>query len=279
MVKLAFWDTVGEAYRFVFTQPLTIMRAGWAVLAIDFVNLLLPAAGIKSAALQVLLAVIVYVLFIGIAVAWHIALARAILLGESSWLAALRFHRRQWRLIGVSLLFTVLVGVPVAIGAIAVAVAHPAGIVVAPFAIVFLALCIVVIAAGVRFYLVIPAIAIDDPAKAIRAAWRRGQRNTLRLFFGVLICLLPVFLIVWIGAFAFFSRWIGFLNNGNAPDPNAALGFFFRSHPAMLAAIAGGGTLLSLLASALFIAFYALAYRQIAANWNPPPAIAARLET
>jgi hypothetical protein len=69
MVKLAFWDTVGEAYRFVFTQPLTILRAGWAVLAIDFVNLLLPAAGIKSAALQVLLAVIVYVLFIGIAVA------------------------------------------------------------------------------------------------------------------------------------------------------------------------------------------------------------------
>lgn len=34
MVRLAFWKTTVDAYRFVFTEPVTVIRAGWGFLAL-----------------------------------------------------------------------------------------------------------------------------------------------------------------------------------------------------------------------------------------------------
>lgn len=270
MIKLSFWDTVNGAYRYVFAHPLTVLRAGWAYLLVDAVSLFLHKAA-APAPEMILAGIVVTVLLVAASIGWHIALVRAILLDEHAWSAAVQFRHRHWRMLGVGvLLFLMLVpatGVAVLAGIFAIHAGRPAaagGVLVIP---------IVVVAAimlASRLYLLAPAVAIDDPAKAIGAAWRRGRRNTLRLFFGGLLMVVPATVMLAIvggsvGLLLFFA--VG----GSVPVDE----WLAQLSLASRAALGLGQAILQIFVGALSIAFYAFAYRQLAANWNPPPALAA----
>jgi len=270
LVKLAFWDTVNGAYRYVFAHPLMIVRTGWVYLLLNGVNFSLRAVPHRPWSLSVL-AVVVSVLVCAASIAWHIALLRAILLGEQSWPAALQFRRRHWRIIGVTLLLMVVV-VPAA--AVAIGIAVVASHIGGPLAIVVDALiglaALVAMDLGPRIYLMAPAIAIDDPAKAIRAAWLRGRRNTQRLFFGSLLMILPVMIVV-----AIAGGLVGvllFAAQGVTPAE-----WFAQLGPAGHAALGFAQAAVQIVISAFGITFSALAYKQLAQNWRPPPALAAAL--
>ena len=270
MVKLAFWKTVGGAYRYVFAHPLTVLRAGWAYLLVDTVSLFLRKAAAPAPEI-ILAGVVVTVLLIAAGIAWHIALARAILLGEQTWSAAVQFRHRHWRMLGLGvLLFLMLVpatAVVVLAGIFAIHAGWPAaagGIVLIPIAVV------AAIMFASRLYLLAPAVAIDDPAKAIGAAWRRGRRNMLRLFFGGLLMVVPATVVLAIvggsiGLLLFFA-----LGGGVPVDEWLA-----QLSLASRVALGLGQAVLQVFVGALSIAFYAFAYRQLAPNWNPPSALAA----
>lgn len=268
MVKLAFWDTVNGAYRYVFAHPLMIVRTGWLYFLLNGVNFVLRDVTHRTFSVEVL-AVVVTVLVFAASIAWHIALLRAILLGEHSWTAALQFRRRHWRIIGVTLLLMAIV-VPAVFVAVVIAIvaAHIGG----PLAIVVYALiavaAFIAMDLGPRIYLMAPAIAIDDPARAIRAAWRRGRRNTQRLFFGSLLMILPAVIVA-----AIAGGLVGmllFAMQGETPGE-----WFAELGPVSRAVLGFAQVAVQLVIGAFGVAFSALAYNQLAQNWNPPPALAA----
>lgn len=276
MAKLAFWDTVNGAYRFIFSHPLMVVRTGWLYLALTALDFALRRGAELGAPLTAV-TFAVGVLLIGASIAWHIALLRAILLGERSWSAALQFRYRQWRLLGVGVLLFLMLLPIMAVAAIAgVAAFHIRGIAAGALFIALAAVASVIfIAAACRFYLLGPAIATDDPARAIRAAWRRGSGNTLRLFFGSALMILPAAIVgVMVGGGGGLLFFLATHGDLSASAWVAQLGFASR------AAIGLAQGTVQLVVSAFNVTFYAFAYRQLAMNWNPPPALmAAQFDT
>jgi len=271
VVKVAFWDTVNGAYRFVAGHPLMVLRTGWLYLILNAFDVALRRGGFLTPSLRAV-AFAIAILLIGASIAWHIALLRAILRDEHSWAAALQFRRRHWRLLGVAvLLFLMLLPIIVVGGGLGFAAFHAGG----PMAVAIFVLFAVVGGGALtviacRLYLLGPAIATDDPAKAIRAAWRRGRGNSWRLFFGDVLMIGPSVIVAGLigggsGLLVFvathgdlsFAEWLAQLSFGS----RLALG------------VAQG--VIQLVVSAFNITFYAFAYRQLAANWSPPPALAA----
>jgi len=271
VVKLAFWDTVNGAYRFVFAHPLTVLRTGWLYLLLNTLDFAVRKAAPSDARLTAT-AFAVAVLLIGASIAWHVAFVRAILLNERSWTAALQFRHRHWRLLGAGIvLFLMLVPV-IAIAAVAgFAAVHVGGpVAVAIFGVVAVVAIVVLIAAASRLYLLGPAIATDDPAKAIRAAWRRGRGNTLRLLFGSVLMVLPA---VIVGAIV--GGALGLLLFFVTQGAISAEAWVAQLSLAGRIALGVGQGIFQLVIGALGATFYAFAYRQLAVNWNPPPALAA----
>ena len=271
VVKFAFWDTVNGAYRFVAGHPLMVLRTGWLYLILNAFDVALRRGDSSAPSLRAI-AFAIAILLIGAGIAWHIALVRAILLDEHSWAAALQFRRRHWRLFGVSIvLFLMLLPIVVVAGLIGFFAFHFGGPVGIAIFVLFATVGIfALILVACRLYLLGPAIATDDPAKAIRAAWRRGRGNSWRLFFGDLLMIVPAVVVAGLiggagGLLVFvathgdlsFNDWIAQLSFGS----RLALG------------VAQG--VIQLVISAFNVAFYAFAYRQLAANWNVPPALAA----
>ncbi len=270
MVKLAFWDTVNAAYRYVFAHPLMVLRAGWLYILIGAIHFSFR----KNEPFEpgpVLAASVITILLIAASIAWHIALFRAILLNESTWSAAVQFRRRHWRMVGVGLLlFLILVPAPAVVAGIGVVLVHIGGpAAIGGVLIIVVAVTAVVIVAS-RFYLLGPAIATDDPAKAIRAAWRRGHGNTFRLFFGGVLMILPAAMVLAVvGGGAGLLLFVAIGGGVPLDEWVMQLGFASRAAIGLLQAI------VQLLVGALSITFYALAYKQLAPNWNPPAALAA----
>jgi len=271
VVKLAFWDTVNGAYRFVFTHPLTILRTGWLYLALDALSVALRGEA-ALAARSGAIAFAVGVLLFGASIAWNVALVRAILLDEHSWGAALQFRRRHWRLVGIGLLLlAILIAIMAAVALAGVVVFHVGGPAALAIFVVFAAIVgAALIGAACRLYLLGPAIATDDPAGAIAAAWRRGRGNTFRLFFGGVLMVLPPAIVG-----AIFGGALGVLLFVATHGDMTVAAWMAQLDFAGRAALGLGQGVIQLVVGAFSIAFYTSAYRQLAANWNPPPALAA----
>ena len=271
MVKLAFWDTVNGAYRFVAGHPLIVLRTGWLYLILNAFDMALRRGGSLTPSLRAV-AFAIAILLIGAGVAWHVALVRAILLDEHSWTAALQFRRRHWRLLGVGVLLLLMVLPVAAVAAlIGILAFHFGGPVAVAVFVLFAAVGVVALTViACRLYLLSPAIATDDPAKAIRAAWRRGGGNSWRLLFGDFLMIAPAIIVVGLiggagGLLVFVAT------HGDLSFNEWLAQFSFGSRLAL--GVAQG--VMQLVISAFSVTFYAFAYRQLAANWNPPPALAA----
>jgi len=271
VVKLAFWDTVNGAYRFVASHPLIILRTGWLYLVLNAFDMALRRGAFQTPLLRAI-SFAIAILLIGASIAWHVALLRAILLDEHSWAAALQFRRRHWRMLGVGvLLFLMLLPIMAVAGIAGFAAFHGGGPAAIAIFIAFASAGLVALTVvACRLYLLSPAIATDDPAKAIRAAWHRGRGNSWRLFFGDLLMIVPAVIVAGLiggggGLLVFvashgdlsFNDWLAQLSFGS----RLALG------------VAQG--VIQVVVSAFSVTFYAFAYRQLAANWSPPPALAA----
>jgi len=271
VVKLAFWDTVNGAYRFVAGHPLIVLRTGWLYLILNAFDMALRRGGSLTPSLRAV-AFAIAILLIGAGVAWHVALVRAILLDEHSWTAALQFRRRHWRLLGVGVLLLLMVLPVAAVAAlIGILAFHFGGPVAVAVFVLFAAVGVVALTViACRLYLLSPAIATDDPAKAIRAAWRRGGGNSWRLLFGDFLMIAPAIIVVGLiggagGLLVFVAT------HGDLSFNEWLAQFSFGSRLAL--GVAQG--VMQLVISAFSVTFYAFAYRQLAANWNPPPALAA----
>lgn len=264
MVKLAFWKTVADAYRFVFTDPIAVIRAGWVFFSVYLIFLFQKSMYVGPVPLYV--GVTVAVAYYAAYASWQIALSRTILANENSWIAGINLGRRFWRLVGAIalsvLILTGIVGIPIiVVGVAATALGfepHSLGKALVVVVGVIFALVLP------RLYLFSPAIATDDHKKAIRAAWRRGKHNTLRLAFGSVICWLPS----WITLAVVYETL------GQIPGVAAAQLSVIAAVLYLVWAI------FNFFTAAVWVVFQALAYRQLAPNWTPPPALmAAQIET
>jgi hypothetical protein len=200
MAKIAFWRTVGDAYRDLFDNlgRFLILSGAWliAIVLTFVVAALLSFVSIVLAYVVVIIGAVLFY-FSGVlvfAVAWH----RAILLDEPPRMS-LRFGRREWRFLGYSILIgLVFSGAAVAGGAAFAALAIGLGAAFGGGTVVAAVSPIVIIAAWAicaRLSLALPAAAVDEPGGLLRAAWRRGKGNAVRLFFGPLVCAVPIFIL------------------------------------------------------------------------------------
>jgi hypothetical protein len=267
-MKIPFWRTLADSYRFFFGDLVWFVFAsgGWLV-ALAATALAGMAVARFSPALAFILVMIGAVLFylggsFAFAVSWH----RLILRHEAPRLTP-RFTRREWRFAGCSALIGLVAGattIAAAGAAAALAVALVAAI--GPLGYVFLvvpALCIIVgwWLMG-RLSLALPATAIDEPGGQLRAAWRRGRGNGIRLFFGPLFAAVPVILVelvlqVVLGPPMWRSE--GHIVAATAFQPEAAK-----------LAISALDLVLSFVQVALMVGFLSFAYRRITEGTELP---------
>jgi hypothetical protein len=155
------------------SQPMHLLMLGYAL------NFLLSVAAISSA------------------VAWH----RLLVLKEQPTLSSGRniATRAFWRYIGVALLLALLAAIPPAIVLVPMAMLDllPAAGSAPPVEIAVIALAYMVsIALILRLSLLLPARATGNLALSLKGAWQRTRGNLWRLFFGIVACALPPFLLV-----------------------------------------------------------------------------------
>jgi hypothetical protein len=193
MTKIAFWRTVGDAYRFLFGDlaRFFVLSGAWLIVIV-VTAIVADALFLVSSVLAYLALIIGAVVFyfggiFAFAVDWH----RAILRGGTPQMA-LHFGRREWRFFGYSALIgLIFMGILVAGGIAYFALAN--GRTGARGIAAVLLPAVLVVAWGIlaRLSLALPAVAVDEPGGQLRAAWRRAKGNTIRLFFGPFVCAIP----------------------------------------------------------------------------------------
>lgn len=201
MRKIAFWQTMGDAYGFLFDN----LQRFFNLAALWLLGLLVLGAAalgffLISPALGAAIGLAALIFYVAAGVAFSVAWHRAILRGEPSISpAGLHFGRREWRFLGYGLLITLIIGVALAAAAgvlsvFAVAMMAAAG----PAGVIFFVLPVLAAIAGwalcSRLMLALPAVAVDEETDLLSTAWARGRGNGVRLFFGPLLCALPLFI-------------------------------------------------------------------------------------
>jgi hypothetical protein len=259
-VKIEFWKTVGDSYRFVFADLARFVRVSgiWLIGAMSL-PILNPVILQASAILQGSLA-IAFVLFlvwstIAFSVAWH----RVVLLGEVPVLREtirLGWREAKYLICLLALCFGILLfGLLVTI-ALDEMLARFGGILGArywierfasdtPLLLLFAtqaAGLLIAAILGIRLFLALPAIAIGRNDHLLRRAYRAGRTNALRLLIGSFL-VAPL----WVGAAvtAPFSN-IPVLNNNIGEMVTMIVGF-----------------LCYYLQIALWASFLSFAYRQL----------------
>ncbi len=215
-IKIPFWKTVGDAYRFVFGDLPRFARASAAWIATILLLFIVVVAVLGFAIFQqgqafgasahlgagpiVLLAIFGLYVFasnIAFTVAWH----RVVLLGEAlGLLGTLRFRGREWRFFGYSLLigllgvvaFVVAFLIGFGVGFLVGAAIGSGVLTIAARTVLVIVLFVTLTPFLTRFVLGLPAIAVEEPRGVLRRSWRRGRHNGWRLFWGFLLCSLPL---------------------------------------------------------------------------------------
>jgi hypothetical protein len=262
MKKIAFWDTVADAYGFLLANLGGFFKlcGAWivAIAAVTTAAAVLLAPVANEAAIAVATIAALALSLAGVtafAVAWH----RTILKAEAPAIVP-RFKRREWRFLGYSvlvslILFAAAMGAGLAAGIVAGAVAAAAGKAGAVVGAAAFVLVIVAGAYGARLALALPAVAVDEPGNPLGPAWERGKGNGTRLLFGTLVCLVPIVIVQavlqWLLGTPAWQREI-------------------EAHASALPASATGGIVLGVLYVALSFAqvavtvgFLSFSYRQI----------------
>jgi hypothetical protein len=263
--KIAFWSTVGSAYRFVFGNPGLLFQFFWPVV-------ILFAAGktLGFARLPLIVAIPIEVLgaviMAGLTIAGALALNRAILLAERSWSAPFRFRRMHWRFLGVVLvifLAMALLSFPVAqvfSALLWAGVNSKPSFFMPGFLVMAIGLHVVQlliwIALG-RLSLAFPAIAIGEGTGTLARAWLRSDQNIWRLFLGWALCWMPFELLNY-----GIDRVISSANLGE--EPKVFIGSI-KTIPALNSYLAAASsTVIMAVATTVALAFYAFAYAQLA---------------
>lgn len=203
--KVIFWSAIRRGYVFVFGHPLEFLKIIWPWCALFIIGewasivlkpVLLPQAPGKYFLLMMLKALLELASFVAASVALH----RAILAGDSSWVSGLRFGRRHFRFLGICA--AIAVGIGILMLAI-VQMTAPLGLLAFRSGHNFQTIMIGLSVAGLILYLVgwypisrlilaLPAVSVDEPA-AVSGAWERSAGlDGLRLYLGSLLCELPI---------------------------------------------------------------------------------------
>jgi hypothetical protein len=151
---------------------------------------------------------IVFVLLIASFVSGSVAIHRSIILNESSWLAALRFRRREWRFLGIGTLIALAVIVPLfvflaivlfsVLPMAAPLIKDPAAL-DAAYVAAYVGAVLILWGLAARLMLALPAVAIDEEGRQLGRAWTRSRGNGLRLWLGSLACWFPFVSLLFVG--------------------------------------------------------------------------------
>ena len=231
--KVPVWRTAIESYRFVFGNLDRFFALGWLLLVITFaVNMasgILVDVGAREAASvadwvnYVALTAISWAMHALFAVRWH----RFFLLGERESVFSDVLGARNWRFLGYTVLLSFAPIFPMMfVGLIgfgdSTLEAGPQAIeainwtLIILFGLYMLAMPIIVFVLF-RFYLVLPAIAVDRPL-TLGEAWRNMRGNTWRFIGASFLIGIPLIIAISIQAmFAAFSQLAS--ATGGAPEP------------------------------------------------------------
>ena len=235
--KVPVWRTAIGSYGFVFGNLDRFLALGWLLLVITFaVNM---ASGVladvgagESRTLAdwvtyIVLSAAGWAMYIVFAVRWH----RFFLLDERESVFSDVLGARNWRFIGYTLLLTfapivsmlvfLLIGFGITVAGAESAAAVPTGaaleVVGFLFPLAAFILVIVLFIVMFRFYLVLPATAVDRPL-ALGEAWGKMRGNTWRFIGALLLVSIPfVILIRIVSAIFGLSQFTG--TTSGAPEP------------------------------------------------------------
>ncbi|MBF0561893.1 MAG: hypothetical protein HQL37_07690 [Alphaproteobacteria bacterium] len=186
MGKLRLWPLIRRSYRFTFDNHDLLFHAGWPWMVVVVVCQLPSLVHPGTPGKELLSSLAMAVAGAAFATVWH----RRILLDESppGWLAV-RFGRREIQYLGLGLVLSLGVIVPLVGLALLVSALHlPGGIAAwAMIGVAFVGGAVVN-----RLILVFPAVAIDDKETTLRQSWHLTRGNTFRLIAGAVLSFLPL---------------------------------------------------------------------------------------
>jgi len=165
--------------------------------------------------LSLIIAIVAGIATVGFIVGTH----RMVLRGEDrTGTDYFRFDSATWKYIGYLILFGVVAAVGfLVLGAITAAIGAIGGILIA-------ALVIAIYIVALRLSVFLPAVAIVDPAASLSRAWAETRGNTLRLFGGGLLVVLPAAILSGIIGMIFLSSgFVGRLIGAILAGPVQAL--------------------------------------------------------
>lgn len=265
MRKIAIWRTGADAYRSVFSHPMRLAQLAWPQFALFACFALVSYLGDRPERLgdsRWAFLLCEAILLLGFSVGF----CRALLLGEVSWTAGLRFDKRNLRLLGNAILVGLaLYGIMLVTTALAFL---PIGLawskysshqefLIAAFLAFGTLMFIIMWAVGSRLAMALPAIALDEAGKALRTAWVRTRGNALRLFTGSFLVTAPL------GVLLLVAR-AHFHGDPPANRPTDTGDWLMQLVTSGSAVDRYMWPLIFGLQIALLIAFYAHAYRQLA---------------
>ena len=204
--KIPFWSTVGKSYGLGFANFLDFIRLAWLLIAIHFaINFyaevpqfetqLLLMSGARLPGLNFYISNISSILLWSIfIVVWH----RFILLNEKhdAKLLYVNLGKREF-FVFLSWLLIFLCGHFLYIGGLKLTVVsnpmalHPTVSVVMGYVAIPSLIGIAVLIFIGRFILIYPRLALEKPI-GISPCWQETKKNGFRIFFGFMLCVLPV---------------------------------------------------------------------------------------
>ncbi len=211
-ISLPFWETVKRSYAFTFSSMDVVLKicSFWAIIFVYEALMGFPymcnlsPSGCTTAKEQVSL---VFVSLASISI--FIAFCRYIIFKKEPKFFQVSFGKREFVYIGYCLLLVLILLVPAVLGMLGIVFAAKMLSLnenVVPL--LALAAFLVLAVFASRLSLIFPAIAADDKEIRFKKSWELTQGNALKIFFGQILMVLPVY--VFFAILAVASMSLGF---------------------------------------------------------------------
>lgn len=194
-VKLPFWETVRRSFLYVLANFDSCVRisAIWFLILIyegfyGFPSVCGMAGGnCPDGKLQNISVIMVSLASIAVSVAF----SRHVILKTKYKLGGFSFGRREIKYLGYSMVLLLLIFVPSILAMVLIsAILNLIGITTMPMVVTIIPLAAAVICA--RFFIILPAVAVDDREMTLRLAFELTKGNANKIFWGQALIMLPV---------------------------------------------------------------------------------------
>lgn len=203
-ISLPFWETVKRSFLYTLTNLKTVMYITgiWFTLLIyEIANGYPSVCGITEDGCTKISQHIATLVMAFASVSIAVAFCRHIILNVEYNKITFSFGRREWKYLGYKILIFLFIAVPsLALIFLAAFLAELVQVNVAPYVFV---IPLVFAILSTRFYLALPAVAVNNSEVTLKVSYRLAKGNANKIFWGEVLLMLPALTIFFMASYLF----------------------------------------------------------------------------